>query len=63
MSRVPYNPHNTLALISALYPQDSMSQEQTQAERPADDRGRSDLTALANYLSKPYGAMSDGDRL
>lgn len=63
MSRVPYNPYNTLALIAVLYPQDSMSQAQTQAEETEDDARRRDLTSLANHLAKRYNVVSDEERL
>jgi len=63
MSRVPYNPYNTLALIAVLYPQDSMSQAQTQAEPTEDETRRCDLTSLANHLARRHGMMSDEERL
>ena len=63
MSRVPFNPHNTIALITSLYPQDSMSQEQTQEEKAEDEKGRNNLIALTHHLSKPYAAMSEDERL
>jgi len=63
MSRVPFNPYNSLALIAALYPQESMSQAETQEERTEDNKGRIDLTSLSNHLSKPFASMSEEQRL
>jgi hypothetical protein len=63
MSRVPFSPYNTLALIASLYPQESISQAQTQEEKTEDEKGRSDLTSLSNHLSKPFASMSEEGRL
>ena len=66
ISRVPFNPHNTIPLIATLFPEDSLSQSQVQdgssTKTSTDSDRRIEMTQLVNHISKQLVHMTPLER-
>ena len=66
ISRVPFNPHNTIPLIATLFPEDSYSQSQSEESSPhkpsPDAHRRIEMTSLVSHISKGLARMSPEER-
>lgn len=63
---MPFNPHNILPLLGSLFPEDALSQSQTQdnpPQKPSEDAHRRiEMTSLINHISKALVRMSPEQR-
>ena len=66
ISRVPFNPHNTLPLIASLFPEDPYSQSQSEESSPhktsSDAHRRIEMTSLVSHISKGLVGKSPQER-
>ena len=66
IARVPFNSYNALSLISTLFPEESLSQTQTQQESPtktrSDEQRRIEMSTLVHHISKGVSKMTDEEQ-
>jgi hypothetical protein len=66
ISRVPFNPYNALSLIALLFPEDGLSQSQSQEVSPqkgtVDSQRRIEMMSLVNHISKGLVHLSEQER-
>jgi len=65
IARVPFNPYNTLSLISTLFPEEPLSQTQKEdspSKAGSDAQRRIEMSTLVNHISKGLSKLSKEER-
>lgn len=64
IARVPFNPYNSLSLIATLFPEESLSQTQTESpsKTASDAQKRIEVTTLVNHISKGLTRLSEEEQ-
>jgi hypothetical protein len=64
IARAPFNPYNTISLIGTMFPDDDVSQSQSQTPMTTspDSQRRIEMTTLVNHISKSLAKMSQKER-
>jgi hypothetical protein len=64
IARVPFNPYNTLSLIATLFPEESLSQTQTESpsKTALDAQRRIEMATLVNHISKGLTNLTEEEQ-